>query len=1302
MDRRLACLHGIWLIILTFGVLLGSVPSPAISAEGAPPTGDSAEIPILPDSHPRLAVPTLAGAPVIDGDLSDPFWRLAARTSGFTRYDQQELAPLQPALLCAATATGLWLAMEAPLPDGAVARALLTEHDAAIYTEDTFEIFLQPPGAPEGMFYQFMVSARGTQLDAKYTQGNIDIGGYSPLWQAAATVGSQAWTAEAVIPYAALGLAGPPAAGDVWRANFCRDSSAGFSNAITWSFTGGHFTQAAVFGELVFTGSGRALRQDRLTGFEHGEPVVTFSLIGDFQPIVTVTGELFDEAGASLYRNEMRLRDTKSIDIVPPQLTTGSYVLALDGVDADGQRLFFQQLKFQPDRAFDLTVSNYPDAGYCSLTVDVRGIKDAVDRVVIGIIDPQGRQVLQQSIIDLAGGTATARVANRDLTPGAYQVEARVLGADGTVLERASQALHIFPLPAWWGNDLGIDHTVPPPFEPVRSHEGMISVWGRDYEFAGAAFPQQIHSQGQPLLTRPPEFRLAAGGQLIDLMKLEARPGRSFADVVSRIASTPLGEGGTLSLQTTVEFDGFVRVDLTLSPAQPLIVDELSLTLPLAPELVQFLMTSNGSTSNIVPVQEEFASDFLPYVWLGNDRMGLAWTAEGDQFWRPQPGRALQLEQGETEAQFRITLVADAEILTEPATFSFALMATPVRPIPLNDPFAYPAYDAFGAVTFSEFLSYPVPSGIASAQGTIEFFIRRTAQPAPGPTALFSIGPVNQGITAFLQTPDDAGAIGLYSAEPGATPLLAARATVPTDRFAHLALSWDEAGIRLHADGMPVGTATGAAADSLRAMITAPGSQIRFGCNNTYHGYTGIVVDEIRISAVPRYGSEPVALDAFPFVDDGATLLLDHLDDSFRPDGQDAETAAGGVPSIGSRFVPARFDAGLQLEVGPARPGFEVLRDYGVRLFSHWGWQHEMAAFYGQPVLHDDDRVVPGLRAQLAEAHRYGLQSIPYMAYPALSSTSGLIEQFGDEWRILPESTTPWKLPGAPQGYHFLNSCPNARAYADYFASGTAWVMDEYDFDGFYSDGLTNVLACQNEAHGCGYRDAHGRLHATWPVYAVRETLKRMYRIVKERKPGGLVANHASFNLLIPILSFSDVVYTGEHEDYENLQTGRIRFNSQPWGVYVTLLGSSEHSYSPLHAMAPLLSGSSVWGTGMVARNDQGRKDAAIRQAYDDFDTASATWLPWWRAEAGACRVTDAKVKASLYAHQGKSLLILAANFNPDRRQVPILLDLGAFGLAGRSLAAKNVLTGQIVGLSGDGVLKPTIAGKSFILVQVD
>ena len=155
----------------------------------------------------------------------------------------------------------------------------------------------------------------------------------------------------------------------------------------------------------------------------------------------------------------------------------------------------------------------------------------------------------------------------------------------------------------------------------------------------------------------------------------------------------------------------------------------------------------------------------------------------------------------------------------------------------------------------------------------------------------------------------------------------------------------------------------------------------------------------------------------------------------------------------------------------------------------------------------------------------------------------------------------------------------------------------------------------------------------------------------------------------------------------------------------MTLLGSTEdgvNAYKPLYAMVPLLSGTSVWGSGIIGRNDFGRKDAALRDAYRAFDTRTATWSPWWENEHGACRTDDPKVRVSFYCHPGKNVLLLAGNFHPDNKTAAIRLELAKCGLAGRSLKARNVLTGVPIAVSADGRFSPMIRGKSFVLLRLE
>ena len=263
-------------------------------------------------------------------------------------------------------------------------------------------------------------------------------------------------------------------------------------------------------------------------------------------------------------------------------------------------------------------------------------------------------------------------------------------------------------------------------------------------------------------------------------------------------------------------------------------------------------------------------------------------------------------------------------------------------------------------------------------------------------------------------------------------------------------------------------------------------------------------------------------------------------------------------------------------------------------------------------------------------------------------------------------------------------------------------MIDEFDFDGYYTDGFCQVSPCQNQGHGCGYVDGDGNLHSTWPVFAVRETNKRMYRVAKSKKPDGVVVNHNSFNLMLPTMSFSDVLYVGEHEDYENALTARFRLSSRPWGLYITTLGSSMHEYSPLHMMASLLNGTSVWGHGIFGRNDMGRKFHAIISAYQKFNTQTASWVPYHKGAEIFYQVSDPKVLVSLYYHAGKDVLLLAGNYNKEVWQNTIQLKLEKMGLEGKALKATNVLTEEDLKISADGHLSVKINPKSFLLIRLD
>ena len=182
-------------------------------------------------------------------------------------------------------------------------------------------------------------------------------------------------------------------------------------------------------------------------------------------------------------------------------------------------------------------------------------------------------------------------------------------------------------------------------------------------------------------------------------------------------------------------------------------------------------------------------------------------------------------------------------------------------------------------------------------------------------------------------------------------------------------------------------------------------------------------------------------------------------------------------------------------------------------------------------------------------------------------------------------------------------------------------------------------------------------------------------------------------------MSFTDVYYTGEHEQYEDLLKFRVRWQGKQWGFWPFLLGGDAHAYEPLHTTYCLLHGVSVWPQGFLGRNDAIRKTANLYQTYDRFGYREAEWIPYYRAEQGWAKADDANVKVSLYLHRGKRTLFIVGNLTAKVVETKVKVYLKRMGLKGS--VVKNALTDQTLPLQSETVpvrLRP----NSMVLMWVE
>jgi hypothetical protein len=187
------------------------------------------------DAPPPIEIHRAAGTIAIDGQLTDPGWRGAARIDRF--WEGNPGNNIEPPVKTTALLTYderflyIGLICEDPHPDRI--RAPYVDRDNIIGTDDNVAVFLDTRGDRRSAF-EFRVNPRGQQADGSFNDanGNED---FSPdfFYDTAARITATGWEAEMRIPFSSLRYAhGRPNNWGIllWR-NYPRDFRYGIYNA---------------------------------------------------------------------------------------------------------------------------------------------------------------------------------------------------------------------------------------------------------------------------------------------------------------------------------------------------------------------------------------------------------------------------------------------------------------------------------------------------------------------------------------------------------------------------------------------------------------------------------------------------------------------------------------------------------------------------------------------------------------------------------------------------------------------------------------------------------------------------------------------------------------------------------------------------------------------------------------------------------------------------------------------------------------------------------------------------------------
>jgi hypothetical protein len=1218
------------------------------------------------------APPVAAGSISLDGRLTEPAWQQAQQAAPL-RVLGGGVPALQPTILLCRDEACLYLGARLPKPPHQPLRATVTRRDGDVWSDDALEIFLDP-GRTTNRYYQFIVNARGTQWDSL---------GRDPAWNgewqaATCTTASDHWSVEVAIPFATVG--GAPKVGEQWGFNVCWDRQTPAPLLMTWAPLQEGFHEPQHFAALLFPAHAPAL-QDVALAFSPAARRVKFSALAgpapqayDLTLEVGSPGQLRMVAQTHVAAGESK-RWTAEAQGPQPQasLAQPQENLALVRLTMAGSELYRAVIPMAAVPPVQVTVRKFLlRTKRVQVEVDASALpsEQMPQQLQVALVQAAGRE-LTGATASFGGGTkATAWLDVAKVQPGDYQLRVAVRGAKGTLLHETSQPLTIPPAPEWLGNREGISDRVLPPWTPIKVHGNTVSPWGRDYRWGALPFPEQVTTRGVEVLAAP--MRLVA--------VIEGRPqrwqgrGPQFTKrTPARVEFTTRAEGPDASVRGSLwcEYDGCVRCDWQLVAKRPgarleQLIFEIPYKAPYA-RLLYHYPGRWGSAFNAGATPSQGAVlGFRPYIWLGDEWRGLAWFCTSDEEFRPaDPAKVTEIvPQGDT-VLLRINLVQEPVELQRPLAMTFGFEATPIRPN-AEDVWDYRIIHVGNYGLEKQPWSppleirWPAQGHLNVSQGTLEAWVRPHFDPDPpvkpdDP----SRGIYNRDFFQFLfggylvgyyWNIDDRGMRLYVRAPDGTYPVIfGTRNRWQQGEWHHIAVSWGDE-LRLYGDGQLL-----ARHPYKRLLPTSP-ENLQGGVLLLGGGRCEMDVDELCISDIQR---EPRG-HLGPLQPDEHTLLLENFDDLRRSAAGvttvPVKAAAPGEVSWSLQLVDGKFGRAAAFFVPPAQrlTALDMYQRLGIRTIcfhEHWSTIQN----YFAPAQPD------ALRSLVKACHAHGIRLLVYYGYE-LSNIAPEWDLYGDEVLVYPRAG----------GYHRQPEqrayiCCYESAWQDYLAWAIARTMDEFDMDGVYLDGTANPWACANLGHGCGYVGRDGKLRPTYGFFGAREMMKRIYTIVKTRKPDGLVNVHQSTCMTIPSVGWATSYWDGEQfgslertpqtfpTDVLPLDAFRAEFMGHNWGVPAELL-CYNRPYTYREALALTLP------HDVLVRPGEVELAAKLWKAAEQFGRHQARWLPYWENQQYV-QVSEPNLKCSLYSRGRQGALVVVSNLGREPVQAEVVLNLAALQL---------------------------------------
>lgn len=1126
-------------LLLLAVLLTSSYNAPSVRAAEADPPMTTIHVPTVADK-----------TPVIDGVIEDTEWNEAAQSAGFVTFTQSEAVPEPTFFKVFFTEDKLYIAVHSVQKEKPSAR--VTEHDGPVYTEDSVEIFFQPDVAQQ-TYYQFVINAMGTKYEG---QGRNSAWGNNEDWSASANTGNGYWDLEVELPASLFGISSFSA--EEYGFNISRSQSAGDQGGTgpmaipamiqsSWSpYYNGSFHDTAAFGRLY--------RNAQDNNFVR-QTVHTSDLKNGFQTVSgftnTTSGDVTIKAvqevrnsstGALLggaQEETVAVAAGASHDfILSNPLQQGKWDNVLTLTDANSGKVYYSR-KIPVDIPPPLKVRAYWSEQKAELSLDKNDVNTGFNAQtsLFELQDGQGTVISDQEVNADSAGVFKASFDMSAHPAGNYQFVATLKG------NRDSFALPPVTLekpatPEWWDSDLGTEDVVLAPWTGVKTVGNKVEIWGREYAFGDSPFVSQITSQGQELLAAP--IQIEGNADARELHFYETNDiGVEKTDTAVQYLNESVSDDLKLSVNSTVEYDGFIRFDVKLSSDSdaPVQLQNLKVNIPMKPEAAKLFDADttdsplrgsypywSGARSGKFP--DAAAGSFTPHIFIGNDQVGLTWVAESTQNWSFQDAKkvlALKKQSGAHVLEMNVIDKAIEVNRDTPLTFTFAIQASPIRPQAENKQVYIYGSSAYGAEqwemnTFSQNkgqLSYPAKDYVTPEYGELTV----NAAPWNSVTANWSGGypddPQNEMATPVVAIKFPNGnSFGLYYSMTSPKFFLTTETGFNTNRVRHeikefeytnqwpiwweryVKLKWNESTLEVWITDDTGNFAKQAEIpfdfDLMNASLQE--AKIVFGSGFVYNDF----------SAVDKNGASIAWVQAEDASQPGRALTGNYelLPDASNP----ARVYVGGPDFNSNRDWPLFLN--------------RLKSDHYQLLKIHEDWTESQ----GYPMTREQGRK-DALHALATAANEKGIPVIPYIGFQ-LGNNTPEFQYYKDE--IV---TEPFFLPNGwvrSDTNHIGANISYAGQYQNFMLWSIKKLIEEDHIGGLYMDSTALPPVDQNLHHGAGYYDRDGNLQSSYQIFEYRKFMKRLRTMGKAIRPDFYMDLHTPVGTWTPTAGFTDSIWKGE------------------------------------------------------------------------------------------------------------------------------------------------------------------------------